>query len=184
MVIGPRLVSINVGLPREIEAHGKMVLTSIFKAPVAGPVGVRRMNLEGDQQSDLTVHGGARKAVYVYPSEHYAFWRAEFPDMDLPWGSFGENFTTEGLFENTTCIGDALRIGSAEFVVTQPRTPCFKLAIRFGRDDVIKRFFVSGRSGFYLSVTREGDVIADDAIAFVERSGGASVADASRNSAL
>ena len=159
-----KLVSINVGLPREVQWHGKTVLTSIFKAPVAGPVKVGRLNLEGDRQSDLNAHGGADKAVYVYPAEHYAFWRAELPGVDLPGGAFGENFTTEGLIEDSVHIGDRLRVGSAEFVVTQPRMPCFKLGIRFGRPDMVKRFLRSGRTGFYLAVAREGEVTAGDAV--------------------
>lgn len=163
-----RLVSINLGLPREIDVDGKMVLTSIYKTPVNGVVRVGRTNLDGDRQSDLTVHGGIRKAVYAYPSEHYAFWRTEFPEMDLPWGAFGENFTTEGLFEASTCIGDGFKIGSAEFVVTQPRRPCYKLALKFGRPDIIKRFLASGRSGFYLSVSKEGVVCAPEAIARID----------------
>jgi len=159
-----RIVSINVGLPREVQWRGKTVLTSIFKAPVAGPVQVKRLNVEGDRQSDLEVHGGADKAVYVYPAEHYAFWRAELPGVDLPGGAFGENFTTEGLIEDSVHIGDRLRVGSAEFVVTQPRMPCFKLGIRFGRPDMVKRFLRSGRTGFYLAVAREGEVTAGDAV--------------------
>jgi MOSC domain-containing protein YiiM len=172
------LVSINVGVPREVEWNGKTVRTSIFKNPVAGPVWVERLNLMGDRQSDLTVHGGIVKAVYAYPSEHYRFWREELPGVDLPWGAFGENFTTEGLAEESVCIGDKLRIGSAEFVVTQPRMPCFKLGIRFGRPDMVKRFLGSGRIGFYLAVTQEGEVAAGDAITWVERDGmGVSVAE-------
>jgi MOSC domain-containing protein YiiM len=163
------VVSINVGLPREVEAQGTIVLTSIFKAPVSGPVRVRRLNLEGDQQSDLNVHGGANKAVYVYPAEHYAFWRAELPAVALSWGAFGENVTTEGLREDATCIGDRFRIGSAEVVVTQPRMPCFKLGIRFGRSDMVKRFLQSGRTGFYLSVSQEGEVSAGDSVTLVAR---------------
>jgi MOSC domain-containing protein YiiM len=120
-----RVVSINVGLPREVEAQGTIVLTSIFKTPASGPVQVRWLNLEGDQQSDLRVHGGADKAVYVYPAEHYGFWRAELPAAALPWGVFGENLTTNGLREDTTYVGDRFHIGSAELVVTQPRMPCF-----------------------------------------------------------
>ena len=135
-----KIVSINVGLPHEIRYRGKTVTTSIFKAPVSGRVRVSRLNVEGDRQSDLTVHGGFDKAVYVYPAEHYGFWRKELPDVALLWGAFGENFTTEGLLESTIHIGDTLRIGSAEFVVTQPRMPCFKLAIRFDRADMLKRF--------------------------------------------
>ena len=164
-----RVVSINVGLPREVEAQGTIVLTSIFKTPVSGPVRVRQLNLAGDQQSDLSVHGGAHKAVYLYPAEHYAFWRAELPAAALPWGAFGENVTTEGLREDATCVGDRFRIGSAELVVTQPRMPCFKLGIRFGRPDIVKRFLQSGRTGFYLSVAQEGEVNAGDPINLVSR---------------
>ncbi len=160
-----KVVSINVGLPREVEWRGKTVRTSIFKEPVAGRVRVERLNVEGDRQSDLTVHGGADKAVYAYPTEHYAFWREELPGVDLPWGAFGENFTTEGLIEDSVRIGDQLRVGSAEFVVTQPRMPCFKLGIRFGRPEMVKRFLRSGRTGFYLAVAREGEVTAGDTIA-------------------
>lgn len=164
-----KVVSINVGLPREVRWNGKTVLTSIFKAPVEGAVKLGRLNLEGDRQSDLEVHGGADKAVYVYPAEHYAFWRGELPGANLPWGAFGENFTTEGLLEDAVHIGDRFRIGSAELAVTQPRMPCFKLGIRFGRPDIVKRFLRSGRTGFYLAVTREGEVKAGDAVASIAR---------------
>jgi MOSC domain-containing protein YiiM len=164
-----KLLSISVGLPREVEWRGKTVRTSIFKAPVSSRVRVGQLNLEGDQQSDLSVHGGFEKAVYAYPSEHYAFWRAELPGIDLPWGAFGENFTTEGLLENAVHIGDRLRAGSAEFVVTQPRMPCFKLGIRFGRPDMVKRFQRGGRTGFYLAVLREGEVAAGDSLEFMAR---------------
>jgi MOSC domain-containing protein YiiM len=165
-----KLLSVNVGLPREIEWKGKIVRTSIFKAPVTGRVKVTKLNLEGDQQSDLAVHGGIDKAVYVYPSEHYLFWREELPGADLPWGMFGENFTTEGsLDDNAVFIGDRFRIGSAEFAVTQPRMPCFKLGIRFGRADIIKRFLHSGRAGFYLAVLREGEVAPGDSIELLPR---------------
>ncbi len=163
-----KLLSVNVGLPREIEWKGHIVRTSIFKAPVYGRVRVAKLNVEGDQQSDLTVHGGIDKAVYVYPSEHYPFWHRELPGMELPWGVFGENFTTEGLLEDTR-IGDRLRIASAEFVVTQPRMPCFKLGIRFNRPDMVKRFLESGRTGFYLAVAKEGEVAAGDSIELLER---------------
>lgn len=158
------LVSINVGLPREIEWQGKIVRTSIFKEPVSGRVRMTTLNLDGDRQSDLSVHGGIDKAVYAYPSEHYAYWRAELPGADLRWGAFGENFTTEGLREDVVHIGDRFRIGSAEFTVTQPRMPCFKLGIRFGRPDMVKRFLHSGRTGFYLAVIKEGEVISGDSI--------------------
>jgi MOSC domain-containing protein YiiM len=161
-----KLLSVNVGLPREVEWRGRKVRTSIWKSPKKGKVQVARLNLAGDAQSDLSVHGGADKAVYAYPAEHYAFWRAELPDMDLSWGAFGENLTIEGLIEPQAMIGDRIQIGSAEFLVTQPRMPCFKLGIRFGRDDMVKRFLRSGRTGFYLSVLREGEVGADDRIEF------------------
>jgi MOSC domain-containing protein YiiM len=164
-----KVISINVGLPQEVEWHNEIVRTSIFKAPVTGRVRVDRLNIEGDQQSDLTVHGGVDKAVYVYPSEHYDFWRKELPDFDLPWGAFGENLTTTGLAEDDVRMGDRFGIGSAEFVVTQPRMPCFKLTIRFGRADMIKRFYRSGRSGFYLSVAKEGEIEAGDAISLLHR---------------
>jgi MOSC domain-containing protein YiiM len=164
-----RLLSINVGLPRDIDWRGGTVRTSIFKSPVLGRVRVARLNVEGDQQSDLSVHGGIEKAVYAYPSEHYAFWREELPGIDLPWGAFGENFTTEGLLEGSVDIGDRLRVGSAEFVVTQPRMPCFKLAIRFDRPDMVKRFQRSGRSGFYLAVVQEGEVTVGDSIELIAR---------------
>jgi len=169
---------VNVGLPREVEWRGRRVRTSIWKSPRQGRVRVERENLEGDRQSDLTVHGGPEKAIYVYPSEHYAFWRAELPDMDLGWGAFGENLTSVGLLEPEVMIGDELHIGSAAFRVTQPRMPCFKLGIRFGSDEMVKRFLRSGRTGFYLAVVREGDVGAGDAIDITAHNpAGLSVAD-------
>jgi MOSC domain-containing protein YiiM len=164
-----KLLSVNVGMPREVDWHGKLVRTSIFKSPVLGPVRVATLNLEGDKQSDLTVHGGVHKAVYVYPSEHYLFWHEEIPDLELPWGMFGENFTTEGLLEGAVNIGDRFRVGSAEFVVTQPRMPCYKLGIRFGRPEIVKRFLQSGRSGFYFSVLQEGQVTAGDSVERITR---------------
>jgi len=157
-----KILSTNVGLPRDVEWRGKAVRTSIFKVPVAGRIRVTKLNLRGDEQSDLSVHGGADKAVYAYPSEHYAFWRSELPGMDFPLGAFGENLTTEGLLEGDVRIGDRFRAGSCEFVVTQPRMPCFKLGIRFDRADMVKRFLHSGRTGFYLAVLQEGDVAAGD----------------------
>ena len=168
-----KVISINVGLPRTIEWRGEIVETSIFKEPVSGRVRVHRLNIEGDRQSDLTVHGGVNKAVYAYPAEHYAFWRDEFPGVDLPWGAFGENLTTTGLLEDSVQIGDRFRIGTAEFVVTQPRMPCYKLGVRFDRLDMVKRFLQSGRSGFYFAVAEEGEIAAGDGITLVERAAGA-----------
>jgi len=164
-----QLVSVNVGLPREVAWHGRVVRTSIWKDPVEGLVHVSSLNLAGDQQSDLSVHGGKEKAVYAYPREHYEYWRRELPATDLAWGVFGENFTTEGLLEPDIRIGDRIRVGSAEFLVTQPRMPCFKLGVRFGRDDMVKRFLRSGRSGFYLAVIREGEVASGNSLEFVGR---------------
>ena len=164
-----QLVSVNVGLPREVAWHGRVVRTSIWKDPVEGLVHVSSLNVAGDQQSDLSVHGGKEKAVYAYPREHYEYWRRELPATDLAWGVFGENFTTEGLLEPDIRIGDRIRVGSAEFLVTQPRMPCFKLGVRFGRDDMVKRFLRSGRSGFYLAVIREGEVASGNSLEFVGR---------------
>src|SRR4051794_39493826 len=164
-----KLLSVNVGLPREITVNGRTVKTSIWKNPVQGRVHVSTLNLDGDQQSDLTVHGGVDKAVYLYPSEHYSYWRAQLPGVELPWGVFGENFSAEGILEDEIRIGDRLRIGSAEFIVTQPRMPCYKLGIRFNRRDIMKRFLESKRTGFYLAVLREGDVGQGDGIEFIEK---------------
>jgi len=165
-----KLLAISVGTPRDVQWRGRDVQTSIYKTPVSGRVHVTRDNVGGDRQSDLSVHGGPDKAVYAYPSEHYGYWRRELPDADLPWGAFGENFTTEGLLEDDVLVGDRYRIGTVELVVTQPRMPCYKLAIRFGHPDVVKRFLESRRSGFYLAVDREGDVGAGDAIERLARS--------------
>lgn len=162
-----KLLSVNAGLPREVQWRGKTVRTSIFKAPVTGRVRVARLNVDGDRQSDLSVHGGVDKAVYAYPSEHYPFWRNELPGTELAPGAFGENLTTEGLREGAVRIGDRFRAGTAEFVVTQPRIPCFKLGIRFGRPGIVKRFLHSGRSGFYLAVVQEGEIGAGDPIELV-----------------
>lgn len=164
-----KLISINVGRPRELEWRGDIVRTSIFKAPVEGRVAVRGLNIAGDEQSDLSVHGGPDKAVYAYPHEHYAFWAAELGLDDLPFGAFGENLTIDGLVETAVNIGDRLRIGSAEFVVTQPRVPCFKLGVRFDRPDMPKRFLASGRMGFYVRVVQEGEIEAGDAITLLDR---------------
>jgi len=164
-----KLVSVNVGLPRELTWRGRPVTTGIFKSPVVGRVRVRTLNLDGDRQADLSVHGGPDKAVYAYPSEHYEYWRRELPGVDLPPGSFGENLTTEGLRETKVRIGDRFRIGSTVVRVTQPRMPCSKLGVRFERDDMVKRFLASERSGFYFAVVREGDVAAGDTIEPLER---------------
>jgi MOSC domain-containing protein YiiM len=170
-----KLISLNVGLPREVTWHGMDVSTGIFKQPVEGRIAVRQLNLDGDRQADLSVHGGKHKAVYCYPLEHYAYWKKELPGHELPLGVFGENFTLDlsrdgvgarskdaSLPEHAIHIGDRFAVGSAEVVVTQPRLPCYKLGIRFQMDDMVKRFLLSGRSGFYLGVTREGEVGAGE----------------------
>lgn len=159
-----KIVSVNVGLPRPVSWRGRRIMTGIYKDPVEGRVRVRRTNLNGDGQADLSVHGGPDKAVYAYPSEHYPFWRRELELEDLPWGSFGENLTTEGWWEDEVHVGDRFRAGTAEFVVTQPRMPCFKLAMKFDRDDIVESFLESGRPGFYLAVAQEGEVGAGDAM--------------------
>ena len=139
-------------------------MTGIFKEPVDGPRMLRAGNIDGDGQADLSVHGGRYKAAYAYPSEHYPWWRTELPGTDLPWGMFGENFTTEGLTEETVHSGDRYRIGSAVVVVTQPRLPCYKLGLKFRRNDMSTMFLQSGRTGFYLAVEREGVVAPGDAV--------------------
>jgi MOSC domain-containing protein YiiM len=159
-----RVISANVGQPREVKFRDGSVLTGIFKQPVAGRVAVHELNLAGDRQADLTVHGGRDKAIYCYPVEHYPYWAAELPGTDLPHGMFGENLTTEGLDETTVHIGDQFRIGSAVLQVTQPRTPCYKLGIKFGRADMVEKFWSSRRSGFYFSVIEEGELGAGDVI--------------------
>jgi MOSC domain-containing protein YiiM len=160
----PRVLSVNVGTPKQVPVNRETVLTSIFKSAVEGRVAVRRHNIDGDRQSDLTVHGGPYKAVYCYPAEHYRYWKEQLPDTDLPYGMFGENLTTEGIAENAVSIGDRFRVGSAVLQVTQPRMPCFKLGIRFGMPSMVKRFWQSGRSGIYFSVLEEGDVAAGDLV--------------------
>ncbi len=164
-----KVLSVNVGLPRIVEYRGEPVATGIYKKPVGGRVKVNEFNLAGDAQADLRVHGGYSKAVYVYPSEHYEFWREQLPEMDLPFGVFGENLTTEGWLESDVNFGDRFRIGTAEFLVTQPRQPCFKLGIRFNRSDIIKRFAQSGRTGFYLAIEKTGNLGANDEIEFISR---------------
>ncbi len=191
-----RVISVNVGLPREVTWHGTSVSTGIFKEPVRGRIAVRKLNLDGDRQADLTVHGGEYKAVYCYPLEHYDYWRKELPDRELPMGVFGENLTLDdgrgegglheaagetdlpeepgrmeeaGLPEDRVHLGDRFEVGSAEVVVTQPRLPCYKLGIRFESDDMVRRFLASGRTGFYLAVTREGEVSAGDAMKVISR---------------
>ncbi|HKP80974.1 MAG TPA: MOSC domain-containing protein [Pyrinomonadaceae bacterium] len=176
-----KIISVNVGLPRLVLRDGEPVSTGIFKEPVAGRVMMRTLNLDGDRQSDLSVHGGPYKAVYIYPSEHYDFWKQELPGMDLSWGIFGENFTTTGLLETEINIGDKFRIGTGEVMVTQPRMPCYKLGIRFGRADMVKRFLISERSGFYLSVVKEGEVGAGDEFQMIEKNtSGVRVVDVTR----
>ena len=164
-----KVISLNVGLPRVVESHGEPVVTGIFKEPVEGPVMLRTLNLDGDRQADLTVHGGISKAVYAYPLEHYEFWRRELPEMELSYGMFGENFTTEGLLENDANVGDRFSVGEAELMVTEPRLPCYKLGIKFGRADIIRKFLQSRRTGFYFAVIKEGQVQAGDELELLSR---------------
>ena len=168
-IVHMRLVSLNVGIPRLLTWKGSTFKTGIFKQPAEGRIMLRQTNLDGDRQADLTVHGGIGKAVYVYPSEHYSYWRRELSRDNLPWGSFGENFSTEGPVETQVFIGDEYQIGSAIVKVTTPRLPCYKLAAKFQRDDMIERFLRSGFSGYYLSVVAEGEVGAGDEIALLRR---------------
>jgi MOSC domain-containing protein YiiM len=169
-----KLISLQVGLPRLVEYQGKPVATGIFKEAVQGPVMLRTLNLDGDKQADLSVHGGPSKAVYAYPSEHYDYWKKELPrdylqDGDLPYGMFGENFTTEGLLEDEINVGDRFRIGATEVMVTEPRLPCYKLGIKFGHADMLRRFLQNRRTGFYFAVLKEGLVKAGDAVRLLSR---------------
>jgi MOSC domain-containing protein YiiM len=161
-----KIVSVNTGLPRDVTWHGRIVTTGIFKESVKGRVALRTLNLDGDRQADLTVHGGAFKAVYCYSLAHYDYWKKELPGLPFPMGIFGENFTvnggSDGLTERFVHLGDRFSVGSAEVIVTQPRLPCYKLGVRFQSDDMVKRFLLSARTGFYLAVTREGEVGAGD----------------------
>jgi MOSC domain-containing protein YiiM len=161
-----KIVSLNVGLPRDVVWHGRTVTTGIFKEPVSGRLALRMLNLDGDGQADLSVHGGKDKAVYCYPLEHYAYWKKEL-GRELAMGAFGENLTTSGMSEESVHLGDRFAVGSAEVVVTQPRLPCYKLGVRFKSDDMVRRFLASGRSGFYVAVTREGEVGASDEIKLI-----------------
>jgi MOSC domain-containing protein YiiM len=165
-----KITSLNVARSRLTVYRGTTISTGIFKKPVSGRIILRSLNLEGDQQADLSVHGGPYKAVYAYPSEHYDYWRNELPGVDLPWGAFGENFTSTGLAEGELHVGDRLRVGSAILMVRQPRMPCYKLAAKFQRDDIIERFLWSARSGFYFSVKQEGTVAAGDSIERISQS--------------
>ena len=164
-----KIVSVNTGLPRDVMYHGMRVTTAIYKKPVAGRVALRKLNLDGDRQADLTVHGGEFKAVYCYPLAHYDYWKKELPGRELPTAIFGENFTTEGFTEDSAHLGDRFAVGSAEVVVTQPRLPCYKLNVRFDSGEMVKRFLASGRTGFYLAVTREGEVGAGDEFKVIAR---------------
>lgn len=165
----PKIVSVNCGLPRTVVWHGRSVTTAIYKEPIVGRVFLRKLNLDGDGQADLSAHGGANKAVYCYPLVHYNYWKSELPGRELTLGMFGENFTIDGLVEDSVNIGDRFSIGSAEVIVTQPRTPCYKLGIRFQLDDMVKRFLASRHTGFYLAVSREGEVGAGDNVTLIDR---------------
>jgi len=164
-----RLLSLNVGLPRQVRFQGELVTTGIFKKPVQGSVRLRKLNLEGDKQADLKVHGGVDKAVYAYAGEHYDYWRQELPEMSLPWGMFGENFTTEGMFEESVNIGDQFKVGTANLIATQPRMPCYKLGVKFGSMDMIKRFLASGLTGVYFKVMKEGELEQGDEIKLIKK---------------
>jgi MOSC domain-containing protein YiiM len=169
--VAAKVVSVNVAQPRTVLWEGKSVTTGIFKEHVEGRVKIRTLGVEGDRQADLTVHGGPEKAVYAYPAEHYQYWRTNLGLPQLPWGMFGENLTTEGLLEDTVRTGDEFRVGSTELVVTRPRFPCYKLGIKFGTMSTVKHFTTSARSGFYLAVSKEGEVGTEDAIELIGRDG-------------
>ena len=163
-----RLVSLNIGMPREVEGPKGPVTTGIFKNPMSGRISLRKHNLDGDGQADLKHHGGEHKAVYAYPYEHYAYWRERLNRVDFVFGQFGENLTVEGMLETEIHIGDTFRIGTVVVQITQPRQPCFKLGIRMGMPEIVKQFLESECSGFYLRVVEEGELAAGDPIELVQ----------------
>jgi MOSC domain-containing protein YiiM len=165
-----QLLSVNTAQPQEVAWQGKTIRTSIFKQPVAGPVAVLAEHLAGDGQADLRVHGGPDKAVYAYPSEHWAYWRQLLPAAQLVPGAFGENLTTLGLLEPEVRVGDCFQLGTAVLMAVQPRQPCFKLGIRLARPGIVREFELARRSGIYFRVIKPGVVAAGDAISLVERS--------------
>ncbi len=176
-----QLISINVSLAREVHYQGRTVSTGIFKKPITGAVQVSKLGLQGDQQADLSVHGGIDKAVYLYPNEHFNFWSDQYPQREFSAGLFGENLTTIGLLESEINVGDILRIGDVEFMVTIPRMPCFKLGIKMGDPGFIKAFLEANRSGFYLKVLKEGIIEADQPVAVTGGDGyGLKIAEVSR----
>lgn len=170
--VGMEVLSVNVGVPQTIMWGDREIRTAFRKVPVNGKIEFRGVNLLGDDQADRSVHGGERKSVYVYPVEHYPWWRQELELTELPWGSFGENLTTSGWLESDACVGDRVRIGTAEFVVASPRKPCYKLEASFRRNDMIRRFHRSRRSGFYLAGRRPGTLTAGDRIELLSRQAG------------
>ncbi|HEY6535508.1 MAG TPA: MOSC domain-containing protein [Candidatus Nitrosocosmicus sp.] len=164
-----KIISVNISLPKKVIYGKEIVTTGIFKLPIVGPIKLEKLNLEGDKQADLTVHGGINKAVYVYPKEYYDYWQNKLLRTDLSWGMFGENFTTEGLFEDDVNVGDIFNIGTCKIMATQPRIPCYKLGIKFGNMGVIKEFLNSGKPGIYFSVIREGIVEAGNTIHLLKK---------------
>jgi MOSC domain-containing protein YiiM len=159
-----RLLSVNVGLPRDVAWQGRTVHTAVWKAPVQGRRAVRRLNIDGDGQGDLNGHGGEHRAVLVYQMESYRFWQSELGRSDFAYGQFGENFTVEGLADREVCIGDRYRIGSALFEVTQPRVTCYRVGLRMNEPQMAALLVARGRPGFYLRVLEEGEVEAGDEI--------------------
>jgi len=164
-----RLLSVNVGLPRDIEWRGRIVHTGIWKEPVHGACRVRRLNLEGDGQGDLNGHGGEQRAVFVYQIESYLYWEERLSRSDFTHGQFGENFTVEDLPDDEVCIGDRYRIGTAAFEVTQPRVTCYRVGIRTNEPQMPAFLTSSGRPGFYFRVIEEGEVQAGDPIVLISR---------------
>ena len=160
----PRLLSVNVGLPRDVTWNGKTVRTSVWKSPVDGRRTVRRLNIDGDAQADLVGHGGEHRAVFVYQMDSYRYWERFLGRNDFTFGQFGENFTIEGLPDNEACVGDRYRIGSAEFEVTQPRVTCFRVGIRMNEPRMPALLVAHHRPGFYFRVLQEGEVGAGDEI--------------------
>ncbi len=159
-----RVLSVNVSMPKEVPYKEKTITTGIFKEPVEGPVMLRSLNLEGDGQADLKGHGGVHKAVYVFSHEYFAHWKQELGRAEFPYGQFGENFTVEGMTDEMIYVGDVFRVGGTLVEVSQPRVPCFKLALRMEEPRFLKPFMARALVGYYLRVLEEGEVGAGDPV--------------------
>ena len=167
-----KLLSVNIGQPKEVVYQGKTLKTGIYKYPVSHAVNVHKIGVTGDVQVDTKYHGGVEKAVYIYPAEHYDFWKNELPETDFPLGAFGENLTITGATDSQVNIGDIFKVGEVELQVTMPRIPCYKLNIRFDSNLFLKKFYASQRWGFYCTTLKEGKIQIGDEITLLRKDEG------------